>query len=34
MHQTTTILIFSKILSIITFLLNVKSLLWEATLIW
>ena len=34
MHRTRTILLFPKIFSIICSLLNVKKLLWEATLIW
>ena len=34
MHRTKTILLFPQIFSIICSLLNVKKLLWEATLIW
>ena len=34
MYRTRTILLFPKIFSIICSLLNLKKLLWEATLIW
>ena len=33
-HRTRTTLLFPKLFSIICFLLNVKKLLWEATLTW